>query len=167
MKTLFTAGEIAAQVSRVAAEVQAHFGTQEPVYVLTLLNGALWFAADLLRCLPPNYIIQTVRVSSYGLNRTSSGRLTWQTPPPDVRGKRVLVADDVLDSGLTLHAVCTALREQGAAEVRTAVAVSKQGCRTIPFEADFAAFHAADVFLVGYGMDDAERYRNLPYIAQV
>lgn len=167
METLFTAEEIQNAVRRTAAEVQAHFGTETEVCVLALLNGALWFAADLLRALPPNFILETARVSSYGDAMQSSGSLTWRTAVPGVAGKRVLVLDDVLDTGITLHHVVEALRGMGAAEVRTAVAVEKAGCRRLPFEADFTALHAGADFLVGYGMDAAQRYRNLPHIARM
>lgn len=167
METLFTAEEIQAAVRRTAAAVEAHFGTQEEVCVLALLNGALWFAADLLRALPPNFILETARVSSYGDAMQSSGTLTWLTAAPQVAGKRVLVADDVLDTGITLQQVSAALLAMGAAEVRTAVAVEKAGCRRVPAEADFTALHAGNDFLIGYGMDAAQRYRNLPYIARM
>lgn len=167
METLFTAEEIQNAVRRTAAEVQAHFGTETEVCVLALLNGALWFAADLLRALPPNFILETARVSSYGDAMQSSGSLTWRTAVPGVAGKRVLVLDDVLDTGITLHHVVEALHGMGAAEVRTAVAVEKAGCRRLPFEADFTALHAGADFLVGYGMDAAQRYRNLPHIARM
>lgn len=167
METLFTAEEIQAAVRRTAAAVEAHFGTQEEVCVLSLLNGALWFAADLLRALPPNFILETARVSSYGDAMQSSGTLTWLTAAPQVAGKRVLVADDVLDTGITLQQVSAALLAMGATEVRTAVAVEKAGCRRVPAEADFTALHAGNDFLIGYGMDAAQRYRNLPYIARM
>lgn len=168
MKTVFTAAQIAAAVQRTAHEVQAHFGAQEEVLVPVLLDGALWFAADLLRYLPPNFIICPLRVSSYGAGRSSSGELRWKSPVPDVAGRRVLVLDDVLDTGLTLHKVCEALLAAGATEVRTAVAVDKRAGRTIDFEADFCALSTEEnLFLIGYGMDDAGRYRNLPDIMAV
>lgn len=168
LEPLYTEAQVQAAVRRTAAEVLACYGAEHPVTVLVLLNGALWFAADLLRLLPPNFRLETVRVSSYGNARETSGRLAWQSPPPPVQGRRVLVVDDVLDSGITLQSVCAVLREQGALAVHTAVAVVKEGCRRVPFEADFAALHAdGSAFLVGYGMDAAGQYRNLPYIACV
>lgn len=167
MKILYTAEQVQQAVRRTAGEIERHFGTDEDVTVLPLLNGALWFAADLLRALPSNFLLETARVSSYGTARSSSGTLQWKTPMPEVRGKRVLVLDDVLDTGLTLQEVCRELREAGASEVYTAVLVLKEGCQKVPFAADFTALTAPDLFLIGCGMDDAGRYRNLPYIAVV
>lgn len=167
MKILYTAEQVQQAVRRTAGEVEQHFGMAEDVTVLALLNGALWFAADLLRALPPNFLLETARVSSYGAARNSSGTLQWKTPMPDVRGKRVLVLDDVLDTGLTLQEVCRELREAGASEVRTAVLVLKEGCQKFPFSADFTALIAPDLFLIGCGMDASGRCRNLPYIAAV
>ncbi len=162
-----SAEEIAAALREMAAAVLARFGEQEPVTVLALLNGATWFAADLLRLLPPNYLLETVRVGSYGAGCQSSGCVQWQGQLPPCAGARVLVLDDVLDSGLTLHTVVEALRSAGAAEVATAVVVDKAACRRVPFAADFAAFKLGPGYLVGYGMDAAGRCRNLPYIAEV
>lgn len=169
LRCLYSAEEISEAVHRSAAEVQRLFPPGEPVTVLILLNGALWFAADLLRLLPDNYEAESVRVASYGNARETSGQLTWKSPLPECCGKRVLVLDDVLDSGITLHAVVTALHEAGALQVCTAVAVSKDAtrCRRIPFEADVAALRAPASYLVGYGMDAAGRYRNLPAVYEL
>ncbi len=162
-----SADEIAAALREMARLVQARFGAGEPVMVLALLNGATWFAADLLRLLPENYQLETVRVGSYGAGFESSGELRWESPLPDCAGAHVLVLDDVLDSGFTLHSVVEALRARGAAEVLTAVVVDKEVPRRVPFCSDFAAFHLGEAYLVGYGMDAAGLFRNLPYIAEV
>ncbi|MDO5450183.1 MAG: phosphoribosyltransferase family protein [Akkermansia sp.] len=164
IRPLFTEREIRAALERVAAQVLERFGTQEPVQVLAVLNGGLWFAADLLRLLPPNFLLDTVRISSYGDAQHSSGTLSWLSRPADCRGMRVLVLDDVLDTGTTLQGVVAELRAMGAAEVCTAVAVDKRERRSCPFSADFAALQVQSGFLVGYGLDFAGRYRNLPFI---
>ncbi len=162
-----SAEEIAAALRAMAQQVLARFGEGEPVLVLALLNGAIWFAADLLRLLPENYQLETLRVGSYGDGCESSGKLQWYGQLPPCTGARVLVLDDVLDSGLTLHAVVAALHAAGAAEVATAVVVDKSGRRTVPFSADFVAFHLGETYLAGYGMDAAGLYRNLPCYAEV
>ncbi len=159
--------EIAAALRAMAGQVQERFGAGEPVLVLALLNGATWFAADLLRLLPPNFCLETLRVGSYGDGRESSGSLRWESPLPDCRGRRVLLLDDVLDSGLTLHRVVEAVRAGGAQDVASAVVVDKRGRRQVAFEADFCAFRLGEAYLVGYGMDAAGLYRNLPYIAEL
>ena len=102
IEPLFSAEEIAAAVQRMAAQLEARFGAERPVKVLTLLNGTMWFAADLLRQLPPNFLLEIVRISSYGAARETSGKVQWRTPAPYCEGQRVLVLDDVLDSGSLL-----------------------------------------------------------------
>lgn len=163
---LFSAEQIQREVHRTAAEITDFFGEEEPVVVFCLLNGAIWFAADLLRCLSPNFELQTLRLSSYE-GTESSGTLTWHDSLPDCKGKRVLVVDDVLDTGRTMQEVCAALLANGAAVVASAVAVDKKGRRAVDCRPDFCALCCEDVFLVGYGLDFNGKYRNLPYIGYV
>ncbi len=162
-----SAAEIAAALRSMAEQVLARFGSEQEVLVVALLNGATWFAADLLRLLPANFVLEAVRGCSEGDARVSAGRLVWRSPVPDCAGRRVLLLDDVLDTGITLQGVVAELRRRGALELVTAVVVDKQGRRRVPMQADFCAFTLGDAYLVGYGMDDAGRYRNLPYIAEV
>lgn len=166
IRTLYTADQIQEAIHRTAAQILERFGTEEPVIALCLLNGAIWYTADLLRCLPPNFELQTIRISSYeGMD--STGKLKWHGALPDCKGKRVLVIDDVLDTGLTMKEVCEALYANGAAAVVSTVAINKNGRRNVQFEADFCALHCDDLFLVGYGLDFNGKYRNLPYIGYV
>lgn len=165
---LFSREQIAARVRELGELVAAKLPEDNtPMVAVILMKGAMWFAADLLRHLPPTLRVEPVRVSSYGNARTSSGQLTWHTPCPTCNGCRVLLVDDVLDTGLTLQAVQEELLRKGATQVLTAVAVDKQGARRTAVEADYAAFRIKSGFLVGYGMDCAEAYRNLPYIAEL
>lgn len=166
--TLFTSEQIAGAVRKMAEQLAERFGDDRPVKVLSLLNGALWFTADLLRLLPANFILETARVSSYGAARETSGKVTWKTPAPYCEDMRVLVLDDVLDSGVTLRNVKAELLRLGAAEVVTAVAVDKPEGRRVEFEADYVGLVAPNLYLVGYGMDaDGSLYRNLPYVGVV
>ncbi len=168
IRPLFTAEQIAAAVDAAAERVLARFGAQEDVLVLVLLNGAMMYAADLLRRLPDNYRFCTISVSSYRSGTESSGSLTWKSPMPDVAGCRVLVVDDVLDSGLTLATLLRELHYRGAADIAATVAVDKPARRTCEVPGVIAALHEPrDLFLVGYGMDCNECHRNLPYIAEV
>lgn len=166
-RVLYSAAEIDASLDCMAREIVARLGDEEPVMVLALLNGALWFAADLLRKLPRNYILETARVSSYGDGFESSGQLNWKSPIPDVAGKRVLILDDVLDTGLTLSTVRDVFLAHGALTVLSAVAVDKCPCRKLDYEADFVGLHAGDHYLLGYGLDAAGMDRNLPDIIEV
>lgn len=153
-------------IAHIAEQVQTHFGTEEPVIALCLLNGAIWYAADLLRLLPANFELQSIRISSYE-GTDSTGKLKWHNALPDCRGKRVLVIDDVLDTGLTMKEVCDALRANGAAAVASTVAITKNGRREHNCEADFCALHCENHFLVGYGLDFNGKYRNLPFIGYI
>ena len=164
--TLYTPEQIQEAVRHVAAQILERFGADEPVIALCLLNGAIWYTSDLLRCLPPNFRLQTIRISSYeGMD--SSGKLKWHGALPDCKDKRVLVIADVLDTGLTMKEVCATLYASGADSVLSTVAIDKKGRRKVPFEADFCALHCDDLFLVGYGLDYNGKYRNLPYIGYV
>lgn len=169
MKTeiLFDAAQIEAANARLAQEIRARLGESDPVVVLVLLNGALWFAADLLRHLPDNYMLESIRVTSYNEDLKSSGELTWHSPIPKVLGKRVLILDDVLDTGLTLQNVCHLVREMGGLDVCTAVMVDKVSCRQVDYQADFVGLKAGNEYLIGYGLDAHGQFRNLPYIAKV
>lgn len=166
IKTLYTAEQIQDAVQSVAAQIEDYFGKDEPVVALCLLNGAIWYAADLLRCLPANFELQTIRISSYE-GTESTGKLKWHNALPECAGKNVLIIDDVLDTGLTMKTVCDALLENGAAKVASTVAINKKGRRNVQYEADFCALHCDDCFLVGYGMDFNGKYRNLPFIGYI
>ncbi len=160
---LYSPGQIQEAVQQTARDIEATFGSTEPVIALCLLNGAIWFAADLLRCLPTNFELQTLRISSYE-GTDSTGKLTWHSTLPECAGRQVLVIDDVLDTGCTMKEVCEQLLAKGATKVASAVAVNKMGCRKVNYEADFAAMKCEDFFLVGYGLDFNGKYRNLPFI---
>lgn len=166
IKILYTEEQVHEAVCRVAKEVEAHFGAEEPVVALCLLNGAVWYAADLLRKLPCNFELQTLRISSYE-GTDSTGKLKWHNALPDCKNKHVLVIDDVLDTGLTMKEVCDTLRANGAKSVASTVAVTKNGRREHDCEATFCALHCDNLFLVGYGLDYNGKYRNLPYVGYI
>lgn len=163
---IYSTEQIDRAVQRVAHEVLATYGSKTPVIALCLLNGAIWFAADLLRHLPCNFELHTLRISSYE-GTCSTGTLQWHTALPDCKDKHVLVIDDVLDTGLTLRSVCQKLRDMGAVSVKSAVAITKDGCSAHDDAADFCALHCDNQFLVGYGLDYNGQYRNLPYVAAI
>lgn len=165
MKILFSAEDIAQCVDNLAKELNSSF-SQKPYKAVILLDGALWFAADLLRALPPSEAVLTWKLSSYGCGCTSSGVIRALSPVPDVKDSHILLLDDVLDTGTTLQYAHQQLLEQGALSVTCAVMLDKQGIRTEKLPIHIAS--AATVpphFVVGYGLDADGKYRNLPYIA--
>lgn len=167
IRPLISADEIASALPQIARRIDESFPGKDNVCVLVLMDGAMWFACDLLRLLPTRFVVCPIKVSSYGKGRVSSGHLSWLSPLPNVRDKQVLILDDVFDSGLTLDAVSNELKQAGARRILCAVAIEKDIPRTVSFRPDFSLFRLGNGFLVGYGMDCAEEYRNLPFIGLI
>ena len=165
MDIIYSAGEIANRIAQLGREI-TEFYRGEELTVVALMNGALPFAADLIRAIDLDCYVDTVSVASYR-NCRSTGepefRSTLKIPPS---GRHILLADEVLDSGVTLQCVAEYFRRRGAASVRTVVMVEKELPRPNGLaHADWTGFTAPDRYLVGYGLDADEHYRNLPYIA--
>ena len=165
MDIIYSAGEIANRIAQLGREI-TEFYRGEELTVVALMNGALPFAADLIRAIGLDCYVDTVSVASYR-NCRSTGepefRSTLKIPPS---GRHILRADEVLDSGVTLQCVAEYFRRRGAASVRTVVMVEKELPRPNGLaHADWTGFTAPDRYLVGYGLDADEHYRNLPYIA--
>ena len=134
--------------------------------VVAILQGGLILMADLLRRVQLPLRIETISVASYHGGTASSGTVTFlQNRLPDLNGRHVLLLDDILDSGRTLHAICAKLTAECApASVRICVLLRKRKQRECVVEADYVGFDIDDEFVVGYGLDYDGRYRNLPYI---
>ena len=166
MNILIGEAEIRARVAELGREIGAFYG-DDTVTLVVLANGALPFGADLARALSCPVEWDVVSVSSYSDDR-SSGKVEFRSPPKlDPRGRRILIADEVLDTGHTLAAVIRRFVELGAREVKTVVMIEKE--RPRPAEAlahaDWTGVTLPDRYLVGYGLDSHEKFRNLPYIA--
>ena len=168
MKIYFSAAQIADAVARIAREINAYYaevGPEERVTVVASLKGAAIFFADLVRKLNFPLEIDFVRATSYGNARESSGdvRLTKDVETP-LKGKRVLIVEDLVDSGRTLAALRRHFIALGASEVKSAVLVKKLAPRAEDAPVDFYALEAENLYLVGYGLDDAENGLQLPDI---
>lgn len=162
-EVLITPTQIARRVAALANEVQQDLGKQELV-VVALLNGTVLFLADLIRHLSTPLRLDFIGVSSYGSSKTP-GELTFTKELRlDVRGRQVLLIDDILDTGRTLAEVRRRLLKLGPASLRLCVFLNKPARQRSRIEADYVGFHIPDRFVVGYGMDYAERYRNLPFV---
>ncbi len=149
----------------IARRVHDDFASEESLQVVAILKGALVFMADLLRRVPLRLEIECLNVASYHGGTESSGQVDFLDQKlPDVKGRCVLLIDDILDTGRTLAAVSEKLRELGAREVKTCVLLTKDKERAAEVEADYSAFEIADEFVVGYGLDYDGKYRNLPYV---
>ena len=152
------------RIDALAERILADLG-DAPLVVVSLLKGALVFTADLFRRLPVALDMECINVASYHGGVESSGEVKFLDHKlPDVDGKQVLLVDDILDTGRTLDAVSKALANQGAASVKTCVLLAKDKVRAVEQEADYIGFTIGDEFVVGYGLDYQEKYRNLPYV---
>ncbi len=152
------------RLDSMAREIETDFPAG-PIVVIILLKGALVFAADLLRRIPRELSIECLNVASYHGGLESSGQVDFLDRHfPEVKGKHVLLLDDILDTGRTLAAVAKRLEEEGASAVHTGVLLAKDKKRAEEVEADYTGFEIGDEFVVGYGLDYQGKYRNLPYV---
>jgi hypoxanthine phosphoribosyltransferase len=135
------------------------------VTIVGVLTGCLMFLADLVRRLDLPLRIGLIQASSYRGCTTVPGQLHVQPElAPDVRGRHILLLDDILDTGQTLSYLAQHLRSLGALSVRVAVLLRKQGRQRVPLEPDYVGFDIPDVFVVGYGLDFNDEYRHLPHV---
>ncbi|MCX8156402.1 MAG: hypoxanthine phosphoribosyltransferase [Verrucomicrobiae bacterium] len=154
---------LARRVRQLAAAIQRDYRHREPVLV-ALLSGTVVFLADLVRHLELPLRLDFLSVSSYGAS-TTSGELTFTKDLRlDIQGRDVLVVEDILDTGRTLTAVLAKLRAHRPRRLRVCVLLDKPARRQVPVTAHYTGFRIPDFFVVGYGLDFAERYRNLPFI---
>ena len=164
MKKLITEQQIAERVRVLAGEITA-FYQGKSLTVVILMNGGLLFGADLVRAVSLPLRWEAFNCSSY-FNDRSSGELKIRSELKNpVEGRHLLVVDDILDSGFTLKQVVEHFCEQGASSVRTCVLLNKNVSGKYYVKPDWTGFDIPDRYVVGYGMDSQENYRNLPYIA--
>lgn len=155
---------IAAKVRELGGRIADDYRGKDLVLV-SILKGALPFLADLMRQIPIPLALDFMEVSSYGRETDSSGivRILKDLANP-IDGRHVVVVEDVLDTGQTLAFVLEHLHSQQPASVRICTLLDKPARRIVPIEVDYRGFEIPDKFVVGYGLDYAERYRNLPFI---
>ena len=169
IEPLFSADEIAARVDGLAREIAR--AMPGDVLVVAILKGGFVFAADLIRALNRAGMrpqVDFMTLASYGAGPESSGKITVARDlSDDVRGRDVLLVDDILESGRTVHAARKMLLERGANSVKICMLLDKPGKRKVACDADFCGFVVPDRFVVGYGLDYAHYYRDLPYIGAV
>jgi len=166
---LFEAQAIAQRNEALALDIKA--AAPERLLVIAVLKGSFIFAADLIRALHKVGLapeVEFVSLSSYREGTTSSGTVTiLHDVESDVRGRDVVLVDDILESGRTLAYAKDLFAARGARRVLTCVLLEKPGKRAVSLDADFVGFHCPDLFVVGYGMDVAHKYRQLPFVGVV
>jgi hypoxanthine phosphoribosyltransferase len=163
MRVLVSAEQIQASIDRLAAEIREREGLR-PLTVIAVLTGSIIFLADLIRKLDMPLRVGVLQARSY--LGTQRGSLTINAEMlPEVTGRDVLVIDDIFDTGHTLAQVLAKLKDFGPNSISTAVLVLKQGKQQVVVRPDYVGFEIPDVFVVGYGLDYNDAYRNLPYLA--
>lgn len=163
-RVLYPESDIVAGIDRVAREVTRAYQGRD-FTVVSVLKGSCVFASDLIRRIPIPLELAFLAASSYG-EGTTSGHLEINFFPTgnEIEGRNLLLVDDILDTGKTLHRLKAELTKRGAREVRTCVFLDKPSRREAPIQPDFRCFEVENLFVVGYGLDYAGRYRNLPFV---
>jgi hypoxanthine phosphoribosyltransferase len=162
-RILITEQQIARRIRALSREIERDFTGREMV-VVSVLNGTVMFLADLIRHLSLPLRLDFMGVSSYGIGTESGDLIFTKELRLDVRGRDVLLVDDILDTGKTLGRVLNKLQALKPRRIKSCVLLNKESRRVESVAADYVGFEIPDFFVVGYGLDFAERYRNLPFV---
>lgn len=161
---LLSAEELAKRIEEIGAEITADYAGKE-ILMIGVLRGAVVFMADLARAIKVPVAIDFMAVSSYGSGTSSSGVVRiLKDLDEDVAGKHVLVVEDIIDSGLTLNYLLDNLKSRKPASIKLCTLLNKPERRKVNVQIDYNGFDVPDYFVIGYGLDYAEKYRNLPFI---
>ncbi len=164
MRGMFTADQIATRVREMGLELARDYEDKHPLFV-GVLKGACMFQCDLARATAIDLDLDFVSVSSYGGGRQSSGNVRLLMDlREDVAERHVVLCEGVVDSGLSVSFILEVMRRRRPASLKVATLLDKAPCRKIPVPVDYAGWRIGSEFVVGYGMDDNEKYRNLPYV---
>ena len=164
MRVMFTAEQIARRVREIGLELARDYQDKRPLFV-GVLKGACMFQCDLARATPIDLDLDFVSVSSYGAGKTSSGNVRLlMDMREDIADRHVLLCEGVVDSGLSVSFILDVMKRRRPASLKVAALLDKVPCRRIPVPVDYAGWRIGSEFVVGYGMDDVERCRNLPYV---
>ena len=163
-RVLFSAEEITTRIHEMAQEINRDYIGRAPL-IISVLRGSFIFMADLVRALTLPCTIDFMSVSSHGKRTASSGAVQiTKDLSEDIAGKDIIVVEDILDSGNTLNYLLKTLTARNPASIRLCTLLDKPDRRVCPVKVDYCGFEIPDEFVVGYGLDYAEQYRNLPYI---
>ena len=161
---LYTEEELRQRVKELGCQITADYSGRQPLLV-SVLRGSYIFMADLTRRINLDVTVDFMVVSSYGAGTVSSGQVEIKKDLSDaIEGKDLIIVEDILDSGNTLYYLIDVLKARKPASIRICTLMDKPERRTKPIKADYVGFTIPDAFVVGYGLDYAEKYRNLPYV---
>ncbi|WP_233231124.1 hypoxanthine phosphoribosyltransferase [Silvanigrella aquatica] len=164
---LFSELDIKERTKIIAQQINKDYGTNETLVVLIVLHGALIFGADLVRNLEMPTEIETIRIKSYE-GTASTGKINLVTPlPTSLAGKHVLIVEDIVDTGRSIHFLLNELAKSEAISLKVCSLLDKPEAHEFPVKADYVGFTISKNFVIGYGLDLNGKYRNLPYIANL
>ncbi len=168
MKTLLTEEQLRGGIARLAEQIRQHYAGR-PLTLVGVMIGSVPLLADLIRLLDMPLRVELIMVREVPRGTERPGPLVVNADllSTDIRGRDVLLVDDLFATGQTLWELVPQIDELGPTSVRSAVLLRKQGRSEVAMQPDFVAFDVPDVFVVGYGLDYNDRYRNLPYIAEL
>ena len=163
-RVLLSETEIADRIKELAKKIDEDYQGKE-VIAVCILKGSVIFFADLIRAMKTPTSVEFMKVSSYGFGTSSSGRLSVGLDLfSNIEGKNVLIVEDIIDSGNTMYALKEMLSTRNPASIRIVTLLDKPARRTMDIQADYTCFEIEDEFVIGYGLDYAEKYRDLPYV---
>ena len=166
METLLTTEQIQTRIVEMAASIEQDYPPGEGIHLVGVLKGGFMFMADLVRAMSPRVTMDFIAVSSYGKSTKSTGEVRMvKDVDASLEGRHVIIVEDIVDTGLTLHYLQDILQARGPRSLRTACLLSKPSRRQTDVKVEYVGFTIEDKFVIGYGLDFAEQYRNLPYIA--
>ena len=164
LKILLTEEQLEKRVQELGEELTKKFEGEEPLFI-GILKGSFIFMADLIRKVNLKCSMDFMAVSSYGNGTSSSGAVKINKDlNEDITGRHIVIVEDILDSGVTLNYLCGYLQNRKPASITLVTLLDKPARRKAPVKADFIGFEVPDEFVVGYGLDYAEKYRNLPFV---
>ncbi len=162
---MLSAEDIQARVKSLAAEILRDYAPDDDLHLVCVLKGAFLFLGDLIRAMQRTVSVDFMALSSYGKGTTSSGEVRLiKDLDSGLEGRNVIIVEDIVDTGLTLSYLQEILKARSPKTLRTACLLSKPSRRMVDVHVDYIGFTIEDRFVVGYGLDFAEKYRNLPYI---
>ena len=167
IETLISEEKLQERIQEIAREIKEDYKDEEIVFC-SVLKGAIFFTVDLMKKYDGDCRINFVRVSSYE-GENSTGNVNWKIPlkKEQIEGKNIIVVEDIVDTGRTFNFLIEYIRDMNPKSVKSCVLLDKKARRVVPFEADYVGFSIEDLFVIGYGLDYDEKYRNLPYVGYV
>jgi hypoxanthine phosphoribosyltransferase len=167
LSILIDADKLQSRIRELGESITQDYANKNP-HLICVLKGAAMFLGDLMKTIDLPLTIDFIAVSSYGKEKKSSGEVqVVKDLGESLEGRHVLIVEDILDTGLTLNYLINNFRSRGPASISIVALLNKPSRREIPVEAAYVGFEIPDAFVVGYGLDFAERYRNLPFIGVV